>query len=146
MRRSSSAVARRRLRRIGLAGDDGRQRRGAAAATAGAAAPLEAVLAILRFRELAAACAARASSEPMGQLDGIAVGLRGCPRPIEWSKERQDGDQEQEHEVGQCDSVVGVFFSNVFSTVFIVDLTAKILKLYVQVVNSIHFISAEVRN
>jgi hypothetical protein len=45
----------------------------------------------------------------MGQLDGIAVGLRGCPRPIEWSKERQDGDQEQEHEVGQCDSVVGVF-------------------------------------
>jgi hypothetical protein len=46
----------------------------------------------------------------MGQLDGIAVGLRGCPRPIEWSKERQDGDQEQEHEVGQCDSVVGVFF------------------------------------
>jgi hypothetical protein len=47
----------------------------------------------------------------MGQLDGIAVGLRGCPRPIEWSKERQDGDQEQEHEVGQCDSVVGVFFS-----------------------------------
>jgi hypothetical protein len=36
----------------------------------------------------------------MGQLDGIAVGLRGCPRPIEWSKERQDGDQEQEHEVG----------------------------------------------
>ena len=113
MRRSSSAVARRRLRRIGLAGDDGRQRRGAAAATAGAAAPLEAVLAsttILRFRELAAACAARASSEPMGQLDGIAVGLRGCPRPIEWSKERQDGDQEQEHEVGQCDSVVGVFF------------------------------------
>ena len=46
----------------------------------------------------------------MGQLDGIAVGLRGCPRPIEWSKERQDGDQEQEHEVGQCDSVVGFFF------------------------------------
>ena len=37
-------------------------------------------------------------------------------------------------------------FSNVFSTVFIVDLTAKFLKLYVQVVNSIHFISAEVRN
>ena len=34
------------------------------------------------------------------------------------------------------------FFSsfNVFSTVFIVDLTAKFLKLYVQVVNSIHFI------
>ena len=31
-------------------------------------------------------------------------------------------------------------FSNVFSTVFIVDLTAKFLKLYVQVVNSIHFI------
>ena len=113
MRRSSSAVARRRLRRIGLAGDDGRQRRGAAAATAGAAAPLEAVLAILRFRELAAACAARASSEPMEQLDGIAVGLRGCPRPIEWSKERQDGDQEQEHEVGQCDSVVGVFLNEI---------------------------------
>ena len=65
----------------------------------------------MRFRELAAACAARASSEPMEQLDGIAVGLRGCPRPIEWSKERQDGDQEQEHEVGQCDSVVGVFFN-----------------------------------
>ena len=38
------------------------------------------------------------------------------------------------------------YFSNVFSTVFIVDLTAKFLKLYVQVVNSIHFISAEVRN
>jgi hypothetical protein len=37
-------------------------------------------------------------------------------------------------------------FSNVFSTVCIVDLTAKFLKLYVQVVNSIHFISAEVRN
>ena len=37
-------------------------------------------------------------------------------------------------------------FSNVFSTVFIVDLTAKFLKLYVQVVNSKHFISAEVRN
>ena len=37
-------------------------------------------------------------------------------------------------------------FSNVFSTVFIVDLTAKFLKLYVQVVNSIHFIWAEVRN
>ena len=37
-------------------------------------------------------------------------------------------------------------FSNVFSTVFIVDLTAKFSKLYVQVVNSIHFISAEVRN
>ena len=48
----------------------------------------------------------------MEQLDGIAVGLRGCPRPIEWSKERQDGGQEQEHEVGQCDSVVGVFFEN----------------------------------
>jgi hypothetical protein len=31
-------------------------------------------------------------------------------------------------------------FSNVFSTVFIVDLTAKFLKLYVQVGNSIHFI------
>ena len=31
-------------------------------------------------------------------------------------------------------------FFNVFSTVFIVDLTAKFLKLYVQVVNSIHFI------
>ena len=31
-------------------------------------------------------------------------------------------------------------FSNVFSSVFIVDLTAKFLKLYVQVVNSIHFI------
>ena len=38
------------------------------------------------------------------------------------------------------------FFSNVFSSVFIVDLTAKFLKLYVQVVNSIHFIWAEVRN
>ena len=37
-------------------------------------------------------------------------------------------------------------FSNVFSAGFIVDLTAKKLKLYVQVVNSIHFISAEVRN
>ena len=37
-------------------------------------------------------------------------------------------------------------FSNVFSTVFIVDLTAKFLKLYVQVINSIHFIGAEVRN
>ena len=33
-----------------------------------------------------------------------------------------------------------LLFSNVFSTVFIVDLTAKFLKLYVQVVNSIHFI------
>jgi hypothetical protein len=31
-------------------------------------------------------------------------------------------------------------FSNVFSSVFIVDLTAKFLKLYVQVGNSIHFI------
>ena len=31
-------------------------------------------------------------------------------------------------------------FFNVFSTVFIVDLTANFLKLYVQVVNSIHFI------
>ena len=30
-------------------------------------------------------------------------------------------------------------FSMEFSTVFIVDLTAKKLKLYVQVVNSIHF-------
>jgi hypothetical protein len=36
-------------------------------------------------------------------------------------------------------------FSNVFLTVFIVDLTAKHLKLYVQVANSMHFISAEVR-
>ena len=31
-------------------------------------------------------------------------------------------------------------FSNVFSSVFIDDLTAKFLKLYVQVGNSIHFI------
>ena len=31
-------------------------------------------------------------------------------------------------------------FFNVFSTVFIVDLTANFLKLYVRVVNSIHFI------
>jgi hypothetical protein len=31
-------------------------------------------------------------------------------------------------------------FSNVFSAVFIVDLTAKNLKFYVQSVNSIHFI------
>ena len=38
------------------------------------------------------------------------------------------------------------FFFNVFSNNFIVDLTAKFLKLYVQVVNSIHFIWAEVRN
>ena len=37
-------------------------------------------------------------------------------------------------------------FSSVFLSVFIVDLTAKIFKLCVQVVNSIHFISAEVRN
>ena len=121
---------RRRLRRIGLAGDDGRQRRGAAAATAGAAAPLEAVLAlttILRFRELAAACAARASSEPMEQLDGIAVGLRGCPRPIEWSKERQDGDQEQEHEVGQCDSVVE-FFNCTYGFSILITSTVPMIK------------------
>jgi hypothetical protein len=31
-------------------------------------------------------------------------------------------------------------FSSMFSTVFIVDLAAKFLKLYVQVVHSIHFI------
>jgi hypothetical protein len=37
-------------------------------------------------------------------------------------------------------------FSDVFSTVFIVDLTPKFLKLYLQVVNSIYFIWAEVRN
>jgi hypothetical protein len=57
----------------------------------------------------------------MEQLDGIAVGLRGCPRPIEWSKERQDGDQEQEHEVGQCDSVVGVFFLKKYTPVYTKD-------------------------
>jgi hypothetical protein len=41
------------------------------------------------------------------------VGLRGCPRPIEWSTERQDGEQEQEHEVGPCDSVVEYFFRKI---------------------------------
>ena len=76
----------------------------------------------MRFRELAAACAARASSEPMEQLDGIAVGLRGCPRPIIWSKERQDGDQEQEHEVGQCDGAVGCVFFKVLSYLYILNL------------------------
>ena len=118
LRRSSSAAAKPvlALRRIGLAGggssdsSDGRPWRRAAAATAGAAAPLEAVLATATFRlgELAAACVARASCERMEQLDGIAVELRGCPRPIEWIKERQDGEQEQGHEVGQCD---GNFFN-----------------------------------
>jgi hypothetical protein len=38
-----------------------------------------------------------------------------------------------------------VFFPHIF-LVFIVDPTAKKLKLYVKVVNSIHYISAEVRN
>ena len=53
---------------------------------------------------------ARASCERMEQLDGIAVELRGCPRPIEWSKERQDGEQEHGHEVGQCDGGCRSFF------------------------------------
>ena len=66
--------------------------------------------ATFRLGELAAACVARASCERMEQLDGIAVELRGCPRPIEWIKERQDGEQEQGHEVGQCDGGCRSFF------------------------------------
>jgi hypothetical protein len=38
------------------------------------------------------------------------------------------------------------YFFLYFRVVFIVNSTAKCLKLYVQVVNSIHLMSAEVRN